>query len=105
MKLYVGRQGHWHWCPGCRDLHCVPSRHPTGGWTFNGSMDAPTFSPSVKHTWNMRKEPSRICHYFIRDGRIEYCGDCFHPLSGQTVPLPDIPPDEIPDGWDQQTGT
>jgi hypothetical protein len=32
-----------------------------------------------------------LCHYFIRDGKIEFCGDCPHELAGQTVPLPDVP--------------
>jgi hypothetical protein len=31
-----------------------------------------------------------LCHYFIVDGRIRYCGDCQHELAGQTVDLPDL---------------
>lgn len=36
---------------------------------------------------------STICHYFIKAGRIEFCGDCTHALKGQTVDLPDFPAD------------
>lgn len=75
--------GHLHWCSGCDDVHLIPSR-----WEFNGSLSAPTFSPSVLHQWTFggQKEP-RCCHYFIRGGVIEYCGDCWHRLNGQTEPL------------------
>jgi hypothetical protein len=32
-----------------------------------------------------------LCHYFIRAGKIEFCGDSPHNLAGQTVDLPDWP--------------
>ena len=35
---------------------------------------------------------STVCHHFIRDGKIQFLGDCTHALRGQTVDLPDIPP-------------
>jgi hypothetical protein len=83
--------GHLHWCPGCNETHRIPK-----SWTFNGSQDAPTFTPSVKHTWTYDNERSEhCCHYFIRDGNIEFCGDCTHEMAGKTVPLPDMPPDKI----------
>jgi len=31
------------------------------------------------------------CHYFITDGKIEFCGDSPHKLAGQIVDLPDWP--------------
>jgi len=32
-----------------------------------------------------------ICHSFIRDGKIQFLGDCTHALAGQTVDLPELP--------------
>jgi hypothetical protein len=29
------------------------------------------------------------CHSFVREGKIEYLGDCEHYLQGQTVELPE----------------
>lgn len=31
---------------------------------------------------------SSVCHYFLRNGQIQYLGDCTHAMRGQTVPLP-----------------
>lgn len=96
-------------CPGCDDEHVIGL-----SWSFNGSVGAPTFAPSVLvrsghylHTpevpgncycdWSQRMpgiEPSSFkcmrCHSFIRDGRIQFLGDCTHALAGQTVDLPEI---------------
>ncbi len=91
--------GHGHWCPGCEELHVVPAGK---GWTFDGNIDRPTFSPSVKITYNGadagqvreggRRAPYACCHYFIKAGQIEFCGDSTHGLAGQTVPMPNLPP-------------
>lgn len=77
--------GWWHWCPGCAMEHRIPER-----WTFNGNTAAPTFDPSVRHTWSYgaADRPRKECHYFVRNGRIEFCGDSTHALAGQTVALP-----------------
>lgn len=87
-------------CPGCNDVHGVQTGiGPGPRWAFNGDFDRPTFSPSVLVTWS---EPSHVeeefddpskdipktCHSFVRDGQIQFLGDCTHPLAGQTVPLP-----------------
>lgn len=86
-------------CPGCDCAHGVyvdGSNRPV--WQWNGSMDAPTFTPSVKVTYpanpnaleafkEWRKE--RICHSFVRDGKIQFLTDCTHALSGQTVEIPE----------------
>lgn len=60
-------------------------------WTFNGDFDKPTFSPSL-NTWitGTNGEVRSRCHSFIRDGRIQFLGDCTHALAGQTVDLPEI---------------
>jgi hypothetical protein len=85
------------WCPGCEEVHMVgPS------WTFNGDFDRPTFAPSIKVSGKRRitdeeydrimggeklEVPDMCCHSFIRDGQIQFLGDCTHPLAGQTLPL------------------
>lgn len=92
------------WCPGCNDAHSVTVDAPES-WTWNGDEAAPTFDPSVKVTgvqWprgigfykeTHDVEPGRptICHSWVRDGRIEFLGDCTHVLVGQTVDLPPWP--------------
>ena len=83
-------------CPGCAEPHVIPT---TGdkAWSFNGSMEAPTFSPSILVRWRASDpdDPAAVaqesvCHSFVRDGRIEFLGDCTHHLAGQTVDLPEI---------------
>lgn len=76
-----------HWCPGCKMNHVIyidPRSQPNGHhWTFDGNLDAPTFSRSINIVGQ--------CHYFIRRGQIEFCADSKHELAGKTVPLPDLP--------------
>lgn len=98
-------------CPACGNCHYALVEGATRQgprWTWNGSMDRPTFSPSIKvttHRWEppvgpenieqWRKQPweqkqvEHICHFFVRDGKIEYCGDCTHDRRGQTIEVPD----------------
>lgn len=105
-KLRRAVTGYSHWCPGCGEMHAI-SVLP--GWNFNGNLEKPTFSPSVKITgkqsivdekgewtgeWVLDadgKPKDYCCHYFLTDGVLNYCGDCTHKLSGQQVPLPDLP--------------
>ncbi len=92
---------HEHWCPGCNAMHqiAVETAFRNGArWTRDGNAAAPTFSPSVNHTLRFAPNSGRaaqVGHYFIRSGRIEFCGDSSHALAGQTVDLPDIPADEL----------
>ena len=101
-------------CPGCQCGHAVyvdGSGRPVWGW--NGSLEAPTFTPSLNvrsseftekgrrdHAeWMAAGYPSRdgagfecrpaVCHSFVRDGRIQFLGDSTHALAGQTVDIPD----------------
>lgn len=93
-------------CPGCRELHQIRvygEGRPR--WSFNGDYQRPTFAPSVlvkgvqcvndeNGEWtgewvsgpDGRPLPS-VCHSFVRDGQIQFLGDCTHVLAGQTVPL------------------
>lgn len=85
-------------CPACGQNHLVsigPRSYWSIRWGFNGDYDKPTINPSVLVTCDIPEdvkiEPNiRRCHSFIRDGKIQYLGDCTHSLAGQTVELPEI---------------
>jgi hypothetical protein len=92
------------WCPACGEMHPLPD-----GWTFDGNLEAPTFSPSFKHTgvqiikdaggeWTGEwvKDASGAvapwcCHYVVTAGQVAYCGDSTHAMANMTVPMPDLP--------------
>lgn len=76
------------WCPGCNHSHGVNSGGPR--WEYNGDPVKPTFSPSIKVTYE-RPGKTDICHSFVRDGMMQFLGDCTHALAGQTVPIADWP--------------
>ena len=82
-----GGRGFAHYCLPCGEAHLIWTEGREAQWTFNGDVDRPTFSPSVKHTQTMGGHFTRICHYFIRDGLIQYCDDCTHELRGKTVEM------------------
>lgn len=116
--LRVGEGGYTLFrCPGCNEAHAVRVREDgqniDGAWGFNGDYDRPTFSPSILvrtghfvpgheagRCWctYAKEHPDEeddgfrcsICHSFVRDGQIQFLGDCTHALAGQTVPLPDM---------------
>lgn len=100
-------------CPGCDMPHGPRIGPMEPNWEWNGDMNAPTFSPSIKVTYDHMsaegrgrcaefhlqhgRQPTRdevpydqhdICHSFVKDGVIEFLGDCTHALRGQTVPIP-----------------
>jgi hypothetical protein len=74
-------------CPGCGCDHMFDCRADGNrpSWTFDGDLERPTFSPSLFY-------PDRVCHSFVRDGRIEFLADCTHSLAGRTVELPEADP-------------
>jgi len=113
-------------CPGCNDVHQVRVTTPPAGyelrepspphpcWTWNASLERPTFSPSIDvksghylHTppvpgncacdfherfpeegpWNW---PCTHCHSYVRDGQIQFLPDSSHALAGKTVELPEV---------------
>ncbi|MCC4296282.1 DUF6527 family protein [Aurantimonas coralicida] len=81
------------WCPGCDGAHRVTvGEGPGPRWGFNGDYDRPTFTPSVKVSYpgpdaGVDGAPPAVCHSFVREGRIQFLGDCTHALAGQTVSL------------------
>src|SRR6185312_17056024 len=95
--------GYAHWCPGCGEVHTI-----FDNWGFNGNVEIPTFTPSVKVTgkrkeydadgkwtgWTRDANGNAIdhcCHYFLTNGQLQFCGDSMHELAGKTVPLPELP--------------
>lgn len=81
-------------CPGCGRDHWIQHGADDGpNWGWNGSLDNPTFTPSVLVTYegvDAGKDgaPPAVCHSFVTDGQIQYLSDCTHNLAGQTVELP-----------------
>lgn len=85
-----------YWCHGCQRLHMVnvvSDMRPA--WRWNGDVDKPTLSPSIRTFWpanEARAEETR-CHHFLRDGVIEFLDDSAeHELRGQHALQP-IPQD------------
>lgn len=101
------------WCPGCDGAHGIKVGEGAGPrWGWNGSIDKPTFSPSIlvrstemttkgkadHRAWCDAGFPKpapekfdsvdTVCHSFVDDGRITFLGDCTHAMANQTVDLP-----------------
>jgi hypothetical protein len=93
LRNFTG--GIMHWCPGCDCAHGIWIEQPnpaTGArWTWNGDAEKPTVSPSILCFTEADGVRRTLCHYFIRNGNIEFCADSPHALKGQTVPLPPFP--------------
>ncbi len=102
-------------CPACKKMHGISITAPGDyNWTFNGNVEAPTFSPSIKVSGRSFTKASKIeydkwveggcvhprphfesaeycCHSFVVDGKVNYCNDCTHEMNGvQGVPLPKL---------------
>lgn len=90
-------------CPGCGYSHVISTGSGPGPrWGWNGSVEAPTITPSILVRYDHWVPPATpenpkpgpqtqvkdVCHSFITDGRIQYLGDCTHHLAGQTVAIP-----------------
>lgn len=103
LSAALGQNGEdlWFFCPGCEHLHSIKiGVGPGPRWRWDGNAASPTITPSIlvefpatpdadeEHKeWRQK----RLCHSFIRGGRIQFLGDCTHALAGQTVPLPPLP--------------
>ena len=80
----------WY-CPGCKETHAVPvAGHSSGrGWEWNGSLEYPTLNPSILCNVGGANHMQPICHTYIRDGKIQFLGDCTHELAGKIVDIPE----------------
>lgn len=93
-------EGYSHWCEGCGMEHRIITKRMNNGplWNFDNNLKHPTFYPSVRIKLGVDKEgEQRICHYFLKDGLLWYCGDTTHHLSGMSVSLPPFPEDYLDD--------
>jgi len=79
----------WFYCPGCKNHHAFTIKHPGPfvPWQWNNDLVKPTFSPSLLCNSDY---PESRCHSFVKDGQIQFLGDCFHELKNQTVDLHEI---------------
>lgn len=73
-------------CIGCGGIHYIRTQPEANQhtWSFNGNEEKPTFSPSFKSMGAI------LCHFFIKDGKVEFCSDSSHIMAGKTVELLDI---------------
>ncbi len=107
----IDGDGLQYWCQGCEISHVIwhgEGNSPRWGW--NGDVDRPTFTPSVLVRRTMHCPPvtpenyeewkanpwtqhdvEQVCHTFIKDGQVQFLGDCTHQFAGQTLDLPDLP--------------
>lgn len=78
------------YCPGCKGAHSFNVHGDRSGdgpkWDFDGNLEKPTFTPSLIVFYEPKVAK---CHLFMRDGKIQFLGDCKHDLAGQTVEVPD----------------
>lgn len=102
FEMPDGGQSAHIFCPACNCTHALKLKVPqTNGamWNFDGNVQNPTFVPSLNVKTGSYAVPSfidpegllpTICHSIIKNGQIEYCGDCTHKFAGQTLTLPEI---------------
>lgn len=83
-----GQEEYRFHCPGCGCSHWFRAKGDRPCWEFNGDVDKPTLSPSLK-VCGRDENGDTVCHSFVREGMIEFLSDCTHALAGQTVPLED----------------
>jgi hypothetical protein len=80
-------------CPACGIDHALAIRDDSGqrpSWQWNGSMDSPTFQPSLLVKWQRTGKEQTVCHSYITDGKIQFLSDCTHAMAGQTVELANV---------------
>ena len=89
MKFKVDHNYVWWKCPGCGHKHGLPIKDAShlgnsqASWEWNGSVEKPTLTPSVNIV-------SDSCHFFIKEGNVEFCSDSKHKLAGRTVEIPEF---------------
>jgi hypothetical protein len=85
-KMRLTTQGYAWWCPACREMHPLPD-----GWTFDGNLERPTFSPSFKHG------PAIA---IVKDESGEWVGRWFaRDVAGNLVERVGLQPGDVPVMW------
>lgn len=84
------------YCPGCKMLHSIGIDHPNNRqakWDWDGNVEAPTFSPSIKVHMGWLDKPGipYICHSFVKAGQWHFLSDCTHDLANSVVDFVAIP--------------
>lgn len=77
------------WCDGCKTHHQVPV-NGRNGWTWNGSTDFPTLTPSLLVNPGHVVPDVPVCHSFVKEGTVQYLEDSTHQLAGKTLPLEEL---------------
>lgn len=77
-------------CPGCHSVHSFNVEQPHG-WTFDGNLESPTFSPSLRTNGPGEFHVPNVphCHLNMTKGMLVMHPDSEHPLAGQTVDIPE----------------
>lgn len=85
--------GYMFECPGCGEKHALyarPHRAPNGeSWDFNGDVEKPSFFPSLLTIIQRSDGKFKVCHLYVRDGKIQFLPDCTHSLAAQLVEIPE----------------
>ena len=86
-------------CPACNAIHGVhiekPPHPELHQWDWNGDKKFPTLNPSLNResrlaSRNGNGKVLKRCHFFIRDGIIDYCSDSTHKLAGKKYRLKNV---------------
>ena len=90
---HEGDSGHKKYafqCPACGKEHVINDT-----WEYNNDPSNPTISPSILATGYHREYGGKDyrCHSYVKNGSIEFLGDCTHNLKNQTVELPEYKSD------------
>lgn len=107
-KIYkdIKNGGYYFHCPACGSAHKIVDSHK-----LSGTLEQPTFFPSVKFTGILAPERLHrggdgehlvepdgrlkgatdfVCHSLISNGWISFLKECTHHFKGKTVELPDF---------------
>ena len=79
----------------CPATLCYKHHIPIEGspkWNWNGSLDRPTLTPSVRVVWKYGENPEQelCCHFNLTDGVIHFSADCTHEFAGKSVDIKDV---------------
>lgn len=79
-KLHNFKNLYSFYCPGCERIHQVNNK-----WKIN--ISNLTISPSILVTSPKGSDDRTRCHSYIKEGKIQYLGDCNHKFRGVTIPM------------------
>lgn len=71
------------WCVACKCPHAI-RLSGTPSWSWNGSVDTPTFNPSLRM---LGGKDVTLCHLNVTNGQIVYHQDSPHEYAGRTIPM------------------